>query len=67
MKNLSTFDWITVVLVLIGAFNIGFMGAANEYNILHGIFGDIPVLLRTIYVAIGLSALWVTFQCFKKK
>lgn len=66
MKNLGVVGWVALVLVLIGAYNIGFMGASDEYNVLHGIFGRIPALLRTIYVAIGLSAIWVTYLCFKK-
>ena len=66
MKNLGAFGWIAVILLLIGGLNWGFMGIFDEFNVLAGIFGKVQPLLRTIYVAIGLSAVWVIYLCFKK-
>lgn len=65
MKSLGTVGWIALILLLIGGLNTGYMGVF-DYNVLAGIFGKVPALLRTIYVLIGLGALWVIFAAFKK-
>ncbi len=57
MKSLGVLGWIAVILLIVGGLNIGFAGVFG-FNILGSIFGSVPALLRTIYVLIGLSALW---------
>lgn len=66
MKSLGTVGWIALIFLLIGGLNTGYMGVF-DFNVLAGIFGKVPALLRTIYVLIGLGALWVIFLMFKKK
>lgn len=64
MKNLGVLGWIAVILLIIGGLNIGFAGVFG-FNVLGGIFGTVGALLRTIYVLIGLSALWAIYMLAK--
>lgn len=66
MKNVGVVGWIALILLLIGGLNTGYMGVF-DFNVLAGIFGKVPALLRTIYVLIGLGALWIICLSFKKK
>ena len=65
MKKSGLICGVTYFLLLVGGLNLGFMGIF-DFNILNGIFGDLPTLLRTIYVLIGVSALWCIFGHYKK-
>lgn len=58
MKNLNTFDWITLVLVIIGGLNWGLVGIFN-FNLVSTIFGDMSTLSRIVYALVGLSAIYV--------
>lgn len=64
-KQLGFWGRVAIILVLIGAYNIGIMGAA-QYNILEGVFkrGDVA-LMRAVYVLIGVAALWLTYVLTK--
>ncbi len=64
MKSFGVFGWIALILLVIGGLNLGFMGIF-DYNVLAGIFGKVYALLRTIYVFIGLSALWLIYHATK--
>lgn len=57
MKNLTTFDWIALVLVVVGALNWGLVGAFN-FNLVSAIFGNMSTLARIVYVLVGLSAVY---------
>lgn len=65
MKNLGVIGWVALILLIIGGLNIGFAGIF-DFNVLDGIFGNVHALLRTIYVLIGLSALWTIYLLAKK-
>ena len=65
MKHLGALGWCAIVLLVIGGLNLGFMGIF-DYNVLEGIFGKLPALIRTIYVFIGISALWAICLSFRK-
>ena len=66
-SNMGILGWIAMFLLVIGGLNIGFMGVF-DYNVLAGIFGNVHVLLlRAIYVFIGLAAVLAIFGCFFKK
>ncbi|MEI8130519.1 MAG: DUF378 domain-containing protein [bacterium] len=60
MKNLTTFDWVALVLVVVGGLNWGLVGAFN-FNLVSAVFGDMSVLARIVYVLVGLSAVYVAF------
>jgi hypothetical protein len=58
---MKALDVITGVLVLVGALNWGLVGAANFDLVatLFGMqFGEVSVLTRTVYLLVGLSAVY---------
>ena len=61
MKGL---DIITLILVIIGAINWGLVGLFN-WNLVEAIFGGAPVLVRIIYILVGLSGLWQLMPLFR--
>ena len=61
MKGL---DIITLILVIIGAINWGLVGLF-EWNLVEAIFGGAPVLVRIIYILVGLSGLWQLMPLFR--
>ena len=64
MKKKRILDWITCILVIIGAINWGLIGFFN-FNVVSLIVGDMSVLSRIIYALIGLSGLWMIFTASK--
>ena len=50
---------ITLVLVIVGGVNWGLVGLF-DWNLVATIFGDGSLLSRTVYVLVGLSAIWQT-------
>jgi uncharacterized membrane protein YuzA (DUF378 family) len=61
MKGL---DIITLILVIIGAINWGLVGLFS-WNLVEAIFGGAPVLVRIIYILVGLSGLWQLMPLFR--
>lgn len=49
---------IALTLVLIGALNWGLVGLFN-FNLVTALFGENSALSRTVFVLVGLSAVWV--------
>ena len=62
MKGL---DIITLILVIIGAINWGLVGLFNGFNLVEAIFGGVPVLVKIIYILVGLSGLWQLMPLFR--
>ena len=61
MKGLSGFDWITVVLTLVGGLNWGLVGFF-QYNLVESVLGDMTMApTRVVYALVGLSALYLVF------
>lgn len=50
---------VALVLILVGGLNWGLVGAF-DYNLVDSLFGEGSVLSRTIYVLVGLAAVWKT-------
>lgn len=61
----TTLDWVTEVLVLIGALNWGLVGALN-FDLVATLFGSIPMLQKVVYILIGIAALWMGYGLTKK-
>ncbi|HEX2578782.1 MAG TPA: DUF378 domain-containing protein [Rhabdochlamydiaceae bacterium] len=59
MKKLNV---ISAILLWIGGINWGLIGAA-DFNLLGLIFGGMPVLLRIIFILVGLAAVQQIFHC----
>ncbi|TSC92861.1 MAG: hypothetical protein Athens101428_784 [Candidatus Berkelbacteria bacterium Athens1014_28] len=60
MKGLGAFDWVAVVLVIIGGLNWGLVGFF-KWDLVAAIFGDMSSMSRVVYALVGLSALWLLF------
>ncbi|MFH0988037.1 MAG: DUF378 domain-containing protein [Parcubacteria group bacterium] len=58
MKDLNVFEWIVLVLVIIGGLNWGLVGFFG-WDLVAAIFGAMSVIARIVYALVGLSALWM--------
>ena len=59
-------DWISkgvLALVLIGGINWGLVGVF-QFDLVAFLFGAMSILSRTIYILIGLAAVWILFSSF---
>jgi len=64
--KMSAWDWVSSVLVLVGALNWGLVGFFN-WNLVSALFGAWPVVERAVYALVGLAALWMIWMISKKK
>ncbi|MGA1875048.1 MAG: DUF378 domain-containing protein [bacterium] len=62
MKKFNWFDWLSLILVIIGALNWGLVGFFN-FNLVRAIFG--AGLERVIYAIVGLTGLYSIFLGIK--
>lgn len=58
MKKFNWFDWLCLILVIIGALNWGLVGFFN-FNLVSTIFGS--AIGRVIYAIVGLTGLYTIF------
>ncbi len=58
MKNLHVFDWVALVLVVVGGLNWGLVGLF-QFNLVASIFVEMSALSRIVYILVGLSAVYV--------
>ena len=63
--KMNWLDWITGILVIIGALNWGLVGLF-DYNVVSAIFGDATMITRTIYVLVGVSGLYMIYSLATK-
>lgn len=56
---------IALLLTVIGGLNWGLVGLA-DFNLVNVILGFAPVLERIVYILVGLSAIYVAYDSFKK-
>lgn len=60
--RVSAIDWLSLVLVIVGAINWGLVGLGMfleaNWNVVNLVFGSIPVLEALIYVIVGLAGLY---------
>lgn len=69
MRRLTTLDYITLALVIIGGLNWGLIGLF-EFDLVAAIFGEMTFMSRAIYILVGLSALYtavLTAQLTRKE
>lgn len=60
MKNLNTFDWVALLLLVIGGINWGTI-AVFSTDLVSSVFGDMTALTRVVYGLVGLSALYTLY------
>ncbi len=65
VKGKSAWDWIAIVLVIIGGLNLGILGLFNV-DVIGKIFESVEVVARIIYVLIGLAALYMIYFATKE-
>lgn len=58
MKKMNGFDWVAMILTIVGAVNWGLVGAFN-FNLVDVIFGSWPAIVRIVYIVVGLSGLYL--------
>lgn len=58
MNKLNVFDWLALVLVVVGGLNWGLVGALS-FDLVAFIFGDMSVLSRIVYALVGLAAIYL--------
>lgn len=64
MKNLSTLDWVAMILVVVGGLNWLLVGLFG-FDLVASIFGTMSMLSKIIYILVGLSAVYVLFSLGK--
>jgi len=60
MKNLNGFDWIALLLLIVGGLNWGMIGAF-DIDVVSSIFGVMTTLARVVYGLVGLSAIYSVY------
>lgn len=55
---MNFFDWMVVILLVIGGLNWGLVGFF-QVDLIAAIFGQLSVVSRIIYALVGLSAVYV--------
>ncbi len=58
---MKTIDVIAAILLVIGGLNWGLIGLFN-FNLVEFLFGQFPIIARTIYAIVGLAAIYQIFQ-----
>jgi uncharacterized protein len=58
MNKLNSFDWLAVVLVIVGGLNWGLVGIFN-FDLVATIFGDMSSLSRVVYTLVGLASVYL--------
>ncbi|MFN2369943.1 MAG: DUF378 domain-containing protein [Candidatus Krumholzibacteriia bacterium] len=54
---MKTFDVIAAVLLVVGGLNWGLWGAF-KFDLVATLLGSVPFLMNTVYVLVGLAALY---------
>ena len=54
---MRTLDVIVAVLLVVGGLNWGLVGLF-DFDLVETLFGSIPVIQKTVYVLVGLSAIY---------
>lgn len=64
MNQLNAFDWVALVLVIVGGLNWGLVGLL-EFDLVAALFGAVPVIAKTVYTLVGLSAVYLAINVTK--
>lgn len=60
MNKLNSIEWIALVLVIVGGLNWALVGLL-DFDLVAAILGKMSILSRTVYVLVGISAIYVLF------
>lgn len=64
MNQLNAFDWVALILVIVGGLNWGLVGLL-EFDLVAALFGAVPVIAKTVYTLVGLSAVYLAINVTK--
>ena len=64
MQKLSTLDIVALVLLVIGGLNWGLVGLMDT-NVVDMVLGSMPMVVRLVYILVGLSGLYVGWLWMK--
>jgi uncharacterized membrane protein YuzA (DUF378 family) len=62
MKLKTVSKW----LVVLGAIDLGLMGIMN-FDLIGGLLGSWPMLVKIVYILIGVAGLWGAYAMLTKK
>jgi len=58
MGKLNAFDWVALILIIVGGINWGLIGLFS-FDLVAAIFGEMSILSRIVYTLVGLSAIYI--------
>jgi len=65
----TVLDWVSLLLVIVGALNWGLVGlgdlAGTNWNVVNLLFGAIPTLEALIYVLVGLAGIYELYFAYQ--
>ena len=61
MIKLSSIGWVSLILLIIGGLNWGFVGLF-EFDLVAAIFGTMTALSRIIYIVVGICAIYMIVE-----
>lgn len=64
MKNLSTLEYIAMILIIVGGLNWLLIGLFS-FDLVAAIFGVMTVVSKIVYILVGLSAVYTLFNLGK--
>jgi uncharacterized membrane protein YuzA (DUF378 family) len=63
---MNTLNWITKILVIVGALNWGLIAINSSWNLVEKLLGTWPIAVTIVYALVGLAGLWELIMLFKK-
>lgn len=65
----SYVDWISLALVIVGAFNWGLVGVGNivdaNWNLVNLVFAGFPTVEALVYVLVGLAGVYELYFAYQ--
>ncbi|MBU0470665.1 MAG: DUF378 domain-containing protein [Nanoarchaeota archaeon] len=65
MAERNKLDWVALVLLVIGGLNWGLVGLFS-FDLVEALLGAVPALQRSVYVLVGVSAVYTIYYLTKK-
>jgi uncharacterized protein len=62
---MKTLDWVALIIVIVGAINLGIMGLFG-IDLFGAIFGPESAVTITLLAIIGIAALWLIYTSFTR-
>jgi len=59
--KLSTFNWIALIVLIVGGINLGLLGLIN-FDLISFVLGPFSFLARIVYMLVGAAAVYVAMM-----